>query len=148
MEIKQILDSNIESVEPLALEAKSEGFNFVQRTIDEWRGSSNKFSKKGEIMYGIFVSDLCVGIGGLNIDPYLHDPNIGRIRHLYISRKHRREGLASLLLNKLIKSAVCNFESLRLSTNNPIASSFYESRGFKSSKGLKVTHILKDLNYF
>ncbi len=145
MEIKQIKDSSIDLLELLANEANSEGYRFVQRTIDEWRNCINTFSKKGEILFGIFISDLCVGIGGLNVDPFINNPNIGRVRHVYISQKYRRKGLATLLLRKIIQIAVKHFELLRLYTENPNASSFYESLGFIESKAEKETHILKDL---
>ena len=145
MEIKKIKDSSIGLLEILANEANSEGYRFVQRTIDEWRNCINTFSKKGEILFGIFISDLCVGIGGLNVDPFINNPNIGRIRHVYISPKYRRKGLATLLLRKIIQIAVKHFELLRLYTENPNASSFYESLGFIESKAEKETHILKDL---
>jgi len=57
MEIKQIKDSSIDLLELLANEANSEDYRFVQRTIDEWRNCINDFSKKGEILFGIFISD-------------------------------------------------------------------------------------------
>ena len=148
MEIRKIKDSSIGLLEILADEANSEGYRFVQRTIDEWRNYINKFSKKGEILFGIFISDLCVGIGGLNVDPFINDPNIGRIRHVYISQKYRRKGLATLLLRKIIQIAAMHFELLRLYTENPNASSFYESLGFIESKAEKKTHILKDLENY
>lgn len=148
MEIKQIKDSSIDLFELLANEANSEGYRFVQRTIDEWKNGINDFSKKGEILFGIFVSDLCIGVGGLNVDPYIDDPNIGRIRHVFISLKYRRKSLATLLLRKIIQIGAKHFELLRLYTENPNASSFYESLGFIESKAEKETHIFKDFKNY
>ncbi len=148
LEIKQIKAASLGFLDKLAVEAQTEGFNFVQRAIDDWSSGMNCFSKKGEILFGIFISDLCIGIGGLNVDPYINDPNIGRIRHLYVSQEHRRKGFATLLLKRIIRIAATNFELVRLSTHNPNASSFYESMGFDNSKGEKETHILKDLKIF
>lgn len=144
VEIRQINASLIVLLEKLAVEAQLESFNFVRRTINEWKSGTNDFSKKGEILFGIFISNLCIGIGGLNVDPYVNDPSIGRIRHLYISQEHRRKGLATLLLQEIINTAMLNFETVRLYTNNPEASSFYESLGFDHSNGVKESHILKD----
>ena len=143
-EINQITESNLDFINPLAIEAQSEGYGFVQRTIDEWKSGINNFSKKGEILFGIFTSNSCIGIGGLNVDPYINDPSIGRIRHIFISQKYRRKGLATLLLNRIIHLASDHFKLLRLYANNPSASLFYESNGFTESKAEKVTHILKD----
>ena len=143
-EIIQITDFNVDSLDSLAREAHFEGYGFVQRTIDEWKNGINNFSKKGENLFGIFIENSCIGIGGLNVDPYIYDPNIGRIRHVYISQKYRRKGLATLLLNRIIHLASEHFKLLRLYTENPNASSFYESIGFIEIKANKVTHILKD----
>jgi len=148
MEIKKIKDSSIGLLEILANEANSEGYRFVQRTIDEWKNDINIFSKKGEILFGIFISDLCIGIDGLNVDPYIDDPNIGRIRHVFISLKYRRKSLATLLLRKIIQIGAKHFELLHLYTENPNASSFYESLVFIESKAEKETHILKDLENY
>ena len=143
-EIFQFTDFNIDSINNLAIEAQSEGYGFVRRTIDEWNSGINKFSKQGEILFGIFIANSCIGIGGLNVDPYINDPSIGRIRHVFISQKYRRKGLATQLLNRIIRLASENFKLLRLYTENPSASSFYESIGFIEKKAEKVTHILRD----
>jgi len=147
IEIKKIIHSNLCLLKNLAVEAQSEGYNFVQRAVDEYKSGMNDFSKKGEILFGIFISNLCIGIGGLNVDPYIKDPSVGRIRHVYISQNHRRKGFATLLLKKIIRIAGKHFEILRLFTDIPNASSFYESLGFVQSNGIKVTHKLKDLGY-
>lgn len=141
-EIIQITDLNLDSLHPLAIEAQSEGYNFIVRTIYDWNSKVNDFSKKGERLFGILISDNLIGIGGLNVDPFVNNPKIGRIRHIYISQKFRRKGYASLLMRKLIKIARKYFELLRLYTDNPIASSFYKSLGFVESNSFKVTHIL------
>lgn len=137
----QITNQNIHLLKPLAKEADLEGHNFVQRTILEWESGRNDFSKKGEILFGIFDFALCVGIGGLNIDPYVNDSSLGRVRHLYISKKYRRMGLATQLIEKIIEVAKKHFTKLRLYTNNPSAALFYESLGFVKSNGIKETHL-------
>jgi ribosomal protein S18 acetylase RimI-like enzyme len=142
-EIKQISEINLGSLEPLAIEAQSEGYGFVQKTINEWKGDINKFSKNGEVLFGFYINDLCIGIGGLNIDPYINDPRTGRIRHVYISQKHRRKGYAKLLLRKIMRIAKNHFDTIRLLTKNPAAAFLYESFGFsKTNKGINVSHIL------
>ena len=44
------------------------------------------------------MEESLIGIAGLNRDPYLSDKNIGRVRHLYISKAFRRNGYARLLM--------------------------------------------------
>lgn len=148
MEIKKIGHRNIGLLEPLAVEAKKEGINFVQRTIDEWISGANCFSKPGEILWGAFDDNRCVGIGGLNIDPYAGDPKVGRVRHLYIMLGYRNRGIASDLLARIIERAAGFFEVLRVSTHkpgtaNPEADKFYEFMGFAKAGGEKQTHIMK-----
>ena len=145
VEFIQINTSTIGLIENLAIEAHSEGFNFVRRAIDEWKSGMNDFSKEGEILFGVFISNSCIGIGGLNVDPYIEEPGTGRIRHIYISQKCRRKGYATLLLRKIIRMAAKDFKILRLYTDIPNASSLYESLGFIRSSGFKVSHVLKDL---
>jgi hypothetical protein len=81
-EIKQITEINLGSLFYLAIEAQIEGYGFVKKTIDEWKSNFNTFSKKDEFLFGLFINDLCIGIGGLNVDPYINDPKIGRIRNV------------------------------------------------------------------
>ncbi len=83
-----------------------------------------------------------ITIGGLNIDPYADNPRLGRVRHLYVSKKHRRKGIATLLLKELIKAAEGNFEQLRLFAPSETASRLYESFGFSKSVGKHESHII------
>lgn len=143
VQLKELDSSHISLIQILADEASSEGFRFVQRTVDEWKNGINTFSKPGESLIGIFLAEKCIGIGGLNVDPYINDPDIGRIRHVYISQAHRRKGVATFLLKRLISFASNYYQIIRLFTDNPDASSFYESLGFIHSSGTKVSYILR-----
>ena len=129
----------------MAAEAKNEGYPFVQKTIDEWNQKINCFSMSGEILLGVFIGEKCIGIGGLNVDPYDNDPSIGRGHHLYISKRYRRQGIAKDLSNRIIRVAQEFFTILRGSTNNPVAAKFYETMGAKKSDKLKQTHALPNL---
>jgi GNAT superfamily N-acetyltransferase len=146
--IKIMDDTNIGCLARLAKEAKLEGFNFVQRTIDEWGEGINRFSGHGEILWGVFDDGQCIGIGGLNIDPYANDPKVGRVRHVYVSKSYRKRGVASEILDMVIKRSKDSFKILRVSTHkpgqtNPEADKFYEYIGFKKDEGEKQTHRLK-----
>ena len=92
-EIIMITDGNINELEHLAKEAKTEGYNFVGRTIDEWKSGINSFSKTGEFLYGVISNNKCIAIGGLNIDPYQNYENVGRIRHLYVAKAYINQGI-------------------------------------------------------
>ncbi len=140
--LKKINTERIVFIEDLARESELEGFRFVRRTLLEWNSAKNNFSKKGESFYGVFYEDECIAIGGLNIDPYVDDPDLGRVRHLYVSKKHRRNGVAKLLLTEIIKAAKGNFKQVRLYTPSEVASQLYESFGFSKSSKEHESHIL------
>jgi GNAT superfamily N-acetyltransferase len=134
--------SNYLLIESLVDESKQEGFEFVQRTIDGWNSGANRFSETGEGLWGLVFGTELIGIGGLNIDPYVEDASTGRVRHLYIRRDYRRKGCATLLMNKIIEQAQLHFQILRLFTVNPAAAAFYEQFGFEHLPGYKVSHVL------
>ncbi len=140
--LKKIDTERIDFIETLAKESELEGFGFVRRTLLEWNSGENNFSKKGESFYGVFYDDECVAIGGLNIDPYIDKPTLGRVRHVYVASKHRRKGIATLLLKEIMKSAKGNFKEVRLYTPSAAASELYESFGFIKSAGEHESHII------
>lgn len=134
--------SNYLLIESLVGESKREGFEFVQRTIDDWNSGVNRFSLTGEGLWGLVSGAELIGIGGLNIDPYVEDADTGRVRHLYIRPAYRRKGCAALLMNTIIEQAQLHFHILRLFTANPAAAAFYEQLGFEPLPGHKVSHVL------
>ena len=142
IELVTFTDSNYLLIENLVDESKQEGFEFVQRTIDDWNTGTNRFSHAGEGFWGLVAGTGLIGIGGLNVDPYVEDAGTGRVRHLYIRQAYRRKGCASLLMNTIIAQAQLHFHVLRLLTTNPAAAVFYEKLGFEHSPGPKVSHIL------
>ncbi|MGP4040951.1 GNAT family N-acetyltransferase [Gracilibacillus sp. D59] len=123
----------------------SEGYKFIKRLVDEYTVGSNQFDKKGESLYVAKVDDEVIGIGGLNIDPYLNLPDVGRVRHLYVLRKNRGAGIGKKLLNTIIDEARGNFRIIRLSsTDNPAAVNLYIECGFSKVEGIyKASHILE-----
>ena len=62
VQLKELDSSHISLIQILADEASSEGFRFVQRTVDEWKNGINTFSKPGESLIGIFLAEKCIGI--------------------------------------------------------------------------------------
>jgi len=71
----------------------AEGHNLVKRLVDEWNDGTNRFDRPGEIALQARLGTKLVGVGGLNRDPYMDDPGVGRIRHLYVSPHARRQGV-------------------------------------------------------
>ena len=141
--VRAITDADMSALRRLAEEASREGWSFVERAVREYESGANTFAQPGERFWGVFQEGECIAIGGLNRDPYLEDETVGRVRHLYVSERFRRQGLAKKLMEIIINEARLRFTVLRLGTKNPVAAAFYESLGFKRQEGPKVTHMLR-----
>jgi GNAT superfamily N-acetyltransferase len=124
-------------------ESKRMGFRFVERLIAEWESGDNRFDKDGEALFIARDDKRVVGICGINIDPYLGDPQVGRIRHLYVIVDERRKGVGRELVQRVIEKARRHFLYLRLRASNEDFYRFYSALGFASVYGDKnCTHIL------
>lgn len=141
----EISELNISSVQPLADEAMAEGYKFVQKAIDEWKSGANTFAIPGEKFWAIVIGNEFIACGGLNLDPYAASKTVGRVRHVYVLKKYRRQGYSKILLHLIIDEAKKYFKCLRLSTDNPIAASLYRSMGFEKVDEYKATHIIREL---
>jgi GNAT superfamily N-acetyltransferase len=109
----------------------AEGHGLIRRTISEFDSGKNRFDRAGEALYvARDASRRFVGICGLNIDPYLNDPAVGRVRHLYVLPPYRRAGVARALLDVVMTAARGRFRLLRIRTKNPAADALYRSAGF------------------
>jgi GNAT superfamily N-acetyltransferase len=137
--IKQIKDLLNIDMNSLAQDSKEEGFHFIERLINDYKSETNKFNKPGEALYGVFNDKgVIVSIGGLNIDPFSKESNIGRLRRFYVSKQHRRNGIGSLLLKEIICVAKNHFSVLVIHTDTVQGDQFYTSFGF--SKGEYYTN--------
>jgi GNAT superfamily N-acetyltransferase len=115
---------------PLATEATADGHRMVARLIEEWITGENRFDKPGERTYLASLDGQICGVCGLNIDPFAGDINVGRVRRLYVSASVRRQGIGSVLIERLVGDAMGHFRELHLRTHDTGASAFYESVGF------------------
>jgi len=137
--ILKITEDKLINLIQLESEADDEGFNFVGRMIYEFLSGDNSFSKEGEILYGAYAGQWCLGICGLNTDPYTDEAGIGRVRHLYVSGQFRNLGVGSKLVESVIKMAKLHYRVLRLKAT-PGADGFYKALGFIESHGEHESH--------
>lgn len=133
LKILSVKDLKINELDHLVQEASSEQHSFMLRMKAQYIGNKNRFDKKGEAIFIALKDENIVGFVGLNIDPYLEDENVGRVRHLYVQKDYRRQLIAKELLNQLIIKAKQHFKILTLRTFHQEASDFYESLGFKNT---------------
>ncbi|MEK3888061.1 GNAT family N-acetyltransferase [Bacillus sp. FSL K6-3431] len=145
MPIERVTSLEQYELDLLIDDSLSEGYKFIKRLVDEYATGSNRFDKSGESLYVAKINDEVIGIGGLNIDPYLSLPNVGRVRHLYVLRQNRGTGVGKKLLNTIIDEARKHFRTLRLSsTDNLVAENLYIKCGFSKVEGIhKASHILE-----
>lgn len=120
--------------------SENEGFSMLGRLETEWRSGLQRFDGSGEILFGAFRGPGLAATAGLSRDPYLDDPALGRIRHVYVHPELRRCGLARRLVGQLIAEARPHYRRLRLFTGR--AALFYESLGFSPVEGDHVSHQL------
>ena len=136
-----INDESIVQLEELAQNALEDGYRIVRKTIDQWIDGTNRFSDEREVLYGVKDGEMYIAIGGLNIDPYLMDEDVGRVRHIYVHTDYRNRGIGKFLFQKVMKEKAEHFKVVRLSTNNEAAMDLYESNGFKKVVEFKASHI-------
>ena len=128
--IERIDSLPIDRLVALATEAEATGFRGLSRLFSEWQAGGNRFDQPGEALFIATDNGRVVGVCGLNRDPYLGDPTVGRVRHLYVAVGHRRTGIGSRLVRAVVGAARGHFARLRLRTDSPGADAFYRSLGF------------------
>lgn len=141
--IKRIRKINSITLKSLISDSEDNNVSFVTNTVADWINGTNRFDKEGEFFLGAYINDEIVGMGGLNIDPYMDHVKTGRVRHLYVSSRFRRQKIGQQLMLEIIKNAKQYYEAIRLYTENKDAFLFYESFGFQRSSKYKESHILK-----
>ncbi|WP_214475085.1 GNAT family N-acetyltransferase [Mesorhizobium sp. dw_380] len=121
-------------------ESRLEGYWMLVRLADGWAGGRNKFLKRGEALFGAWHGPELAGVCGLNIDPYFGGMRHGRVRHLFVSARHRRNGLGRVLVETVIDRARQYFTVLNTRAPKE-AFGFYERLGFQPVAGEEfVTH--------
>ncbi len=127
----------------LLKKSRGEGLNLILRMTENWENESNRFNKPGEAFYGVEHEGRFLAVGGRSLDPYINDPAILRVRHVYVLPEWRRLGLASALMKKVLDIPRGPFKKFTLRTLNPAARKFYERLGFSYVGEGDVTHELE-----
>ncbi len=139
--IERLTESPTDSLGALIAESEQGGLRFVRRLAEEWASGANRFDRPGEALFVARLAGQVVGVCGLNVDPYATEPNVGRVRHLYVLSAHRRLGVGGQLVTEVMKAARGRFDRLHLRTNTPEAARLYEKLGFRRCVGADFTHI-------
>jgi ribosomal protein S18 acetylase RimI-like enzyme len=137
-------DLRVERLAPMLTESEASGYRFLRRVVVEWEGGVNRFDRPGEALLVAEKNGRWVGICGLNIDPYLGDPRVGRVRNVYVLAECRRSRIGRRLVEEAIARACSRFDILRLRAEEARAARLYESLGFRTCSGIATcTHVLE-----
>jgi GNAT superfamily N-acetyltransferase len=128
----------------LLTESEASGYRFVCRLIDEWERGVNRFSHPGEALFTAVGGGRIVGVCGLNIDPYLGDPRVGRVRNVYVLSACRGRGIGRRLVERAVAAAHGHFDRLRLRGEEAGPARLYESIGFRAcADAPDCTHVME-----
>jgi len=143
MDVIQLKALPLDHLEPLVQESLAQGFDFVHRLVTEYASGANRFDQPGEALFGVYVDQGLIAVGGLNHDLYLHDGQTGRVRHVYVLSAWRRQGAGHCLVQRIIEEARPHYRRLTLRTLNPEADPFYRALGFQTEPPIPhATHHL------
>ncbi len=129
-------------MQALQAEAAAEGFHIVDRLMKDWLSTANIFDRPSELFLGGFLDNKLLGFCGLNVDPYMVQDGVARLRHLYVRRDARRNGVATALVKFILNEAKGNFHLVRLRTDTREAAEFYVRLGFESVNDATASHIV------
>lgn len=124
-------------------ESTAEGFSMVGKFQLCWTNGRNRFDQPGEAFFIAEFEDKILAIGGRNICPYANDPQVARVRHLYVSPEWRHIGMGSAVLKHVLDMPAGMFHKICVRTMNPGARKFYERHGFKYTGEGDTTHELE-----
>jgi ribosomal protein S18 acetylase RimI-like enzyme len=129
----------------LAEDARRDGHEFLVKFDDEWTRGVLRFDGPGECLFIATVGSALVGISGICRDPYQDQPDVGRLRHVYVAREYRSRGLGRALVLACLVCTGGHFRIIRLKTANPVAARLYERLGFDAAAAASepMTHCLQ-----
>jgi len=104
--IERLTDRLPDVLAALVAESEQAGWRFVRRLADDWTAGTNRFDQPGEALFAAWSAGRPVGVCGLNVDPYILDRGVGRVRRLYVLTEYRRRGVGQRLVRAVIAAAV------------------------------------------
>lgn len=143
IQIVRLAESLPDDFEALRHEASAESYRFVEGLREEWlaghyAGSDDRFAA-----FAAFQQGELAGIGALTPDPYDPEPDLLRVRHVYVRPLHRGSGVGRALAAALIQQGLALAPRLSLRAGDLHAAAFWEANGFKhDAGGSRRSHLL------
>jgi GNAT superfamily N-acetyltransferase len=141
IDIRPVIGTLPQQVHSLAIEARREGYRFLDRLIDEWSDGSNSFDRDGECLLMVFIGKVPAGIGGLTAEPRI--AGALRMRRFYIHPSARGQGIGRMLADALIGRARQMTTLLTVHSGTGDASAFWQALGFQECLGDGYSHLLR-----
>ena len=133
MDIKIVKAEQLpDQITTLATLAKKEGYDLIEKLVEEYRTGKNSFSKENEYLVTAYDGDQLIACGGLNQQwgPDGVEERIGRVRRFYVHPKYRQHGVGKQLLAYLEQLARPHYSALCLHTETNMAASFYQKQNY------------------
>lgn len=143
IQIVRLADSLPDDFEALRTEASAESYRFVEGLFEEWLAGRYGGGDDRFVVFAAFRDGELAGIGALTPDPYDPEPDLLRVRHVYVRPLHRGAGSGRVLAAALIQQGLALASRLSLRASDPRAAAFWEANGFKpDSGGTRRSHLM------
>ena len=133
MDIKIVTAEQLpDQIDTLATLARKEGYDLIDKLIEEYRTGKNCFSQNNEFLACAYDGNKLIACGGLNQqwDDNGIEERIGRVRRFYVHPKYRQHGVGKQLLAYLEQLARPFYSALCLQTDTKLAASFYQKQNY------------------
>ena len=133
MDIKIVTAEQLpDQIDTLATLARKEGYDLIDKLIEEYRTGKNCFSQNNEFLACAYDGNKLIACGGLNHQRGDNgiEERIGRVRRFYVHPKYRQHGVGKQLLAYLEQLARPFYSALCLQTDTKLAASFYQKQNY------------------
>ncbi len=131
-----------DAVNDLIAAGLAEGQKFLERASANWSRPGGPYEDPRSMMVVVFQEGVAVAMAGVAPDEYARDPDVGRLKHVYVRASHRRRGLADAMVRFCLARCEAGFRRLRLRAATPEAGRLYERHGFVHDPGrADYTHV-------
>ncbi|MDE1993507.1 MAG: GNAT family N-acetyltransferase [Rhizobiaceae bacterium] len=141
IEVSHVSSDLPEGLSSLAMEARREGYRFVDRLVDEWVDGRNRFDRNGERLMMANIDGSLVAIGGLTIEPAMTEAL--RMRRFYVHPSYRGQGIGGLLARELLEHARHATNQVTVNAGTVGAAAFWQKLGFQLCERDGYSHILR-----
>jgi GNAT superfamily N-acetyltransferase len=142
MFIRFVSASDLNQLRRLADIASDEGFKFLHRLVDDFERGAVVFDDPAAFFLCVVDDGNLIAVGGVTPDPYMDNPEVGRIRHVYVHPQYRSKSVGRNLMREIEVHAKRAYSMLRLRTDTNAGARFYESLGYQAVASSTATHAL------